>query len=227
MKPCTKCGMVKHDTLRRGLCASCYRLNRMRNLAYARWAPDLVPIDLTLLHIARLNAAGMENPQIRRLADIPVPTFNCLLKGRDGKPQLRVSRSTARRIKSVPIPANRAELLATATGREIVAAVGAQRRLRALVASSWPMVKLAAELRMRPDAFHHLIHHSERIYASRHHQVAALFDRLQFEQGPSESARRYGAARKWSLPFQWDEESIDEPDGHPVPGARRRERAAS
>ena len=62
---------------------------------------------------------------------------------------------------------------------------------------------------------------TQQVRAFRYHLVKALFDELQWTPGPSDAARRLGREKRWQLPFQWDEDQIDEPDGRPVPRARR------
>jgi hypothetical protein len=165
----------------------------------------------------------MDAQQIRRIAGVPTSTFNYLLSG---KPQ-EIACATAQKILAVPVPMSATALVASAQGREIVPAVGARRRLRALVTAGWTMQSLADELDIKLTVVCRLIHDSVRIRAYRHHEVAALFARLQLTTGPSDAARAYARARRWPLPFQWDEEFIDEPDGRPAPGSRRYQKAAS
>jgi hypothetical protein len=159
----------------------------------------------------------MQRLQIRRMSGLSKSTFDVFLSARPAM----VRKTTADAIKSVPIPRSTSEWIASAVGQELVPGIGARRRLRALVAAGHPPIVLARELDVHKQIMSVLLHRQGRIRAFRHHEVVALFGRLQLIPGPSDDARAYGKAQKWSLPFQWDEESIDEPDGRTVQGARR------
>jgi hypothetical protein len=220
---CTTCGKHSRYALKRRMCGTCYSGVRNRRIAYGRWESNRAAADPVRAHIDVLKAAGMDSQQIRRIAGVPTSTFNYQLSGSPSA----ISRTTAQKILAVPVPASTTALVASARGREIVPAVGARRRLRALVAAGWTMRSLADELDIKLTVVCRLIHDSVRIRAYRHHEVDALFARLQLTAGPSDTARAYARARRWPLPFQWDEESIDEPDGRPAPGSRRYQRTAS
>ncbi|KIA63039.1 hypothetical protein [Nocardia vulneris] len=220
MSRCTRCPVV--TDLKRGLCGTCYSALRNKELAYGRWESELVPAADTFAHIDALTDAAMGHLQIRRLSAVPAATFSRLLRERP--PQ--IGRLTAQRIAAVPVPQTVAALVASAQGHEVVPALGSTRRLRALVSAGWPMATMAYDLGMRRAGMDRLIHRSIRIRAYRHHEVVALFNRLQFEQGPSDDAAAYGLERMWPLPFEWDEDSIDEP-GTKAAWARRHPREAA
>ncbi|MFI5721131.1 hypothetical protein [Nocardia sp. NPDC051750] len=169
-----------------------------------------MPAEPARAHVLALVEAGVSLRRIPVLAGVPRSTIGTLLKGKKGRPPARyLSRSTADRLLGVPIPG---DPLIVAADHDHVPAIGAQRRLRALVAAGWTMAALSAELGMRARDFSVLIHHAERITAARHCAVSELFARLQLTPGPSDRARIYARRRCWALPMQWDEDTIDDPD---------------
>jgi hypothetical protein len=181
-------------------------------------------------HIDALTAAGMSRRQLAKLAGIDRSVLATLLHGKPGRPPAAwITSATAKKVMAVEIPA---DPLMVAADRDRVPAVGARRRLRALVSAGWPMSHLAIELGVTPSNFTPLIHGRGMITAARHRDVVALFDRLQLEPGPSARARNYGLKNRWPLPMQWDEESIDDPDAtaavkrRPAPRPGRYRRAA-
>ncbi|MET8648527.1 hypothetical protein [Nocardia aurea] len=223
MNLCQRCKKLKDGDIRRGMCMSCYTTFRDREVAYGRWEADRVPADESYAHAVALLDAGMRRLQILRLSDLPGSTFNRFMREKPAT----VSRSTADAIQSIQIPNRVTDWIAIAEGNDLVPAIGARRRMRAMVAAGHPPSALAHELNVHRPIVSALLHRGKRIRAYRHHQVVALFNRLQLIPGPSDDARAYGKAKKWSLPFQWDEDEIDEPDACTVQGARRypRERA--
>ncbi|MEU2013059.1 hypothetical protein [Nocardia sp. NPDC019302] len=219
------CSCGRWPIAKRGKCPSCYNASRNRLIAYGQWESNLVPAAPVRAHIAELQATGMSRGQIYRLADIPRTTFYALLYGRDGEqPTTHAVKTTADAVLSVRVPRSVAELIAVSMDRDPVPAIGARRRLQALVANGWRMSYLAEELDITRQAFHPLIHRKERVRLFRHRQIADLFARLQLDPGPSDEARAYAQKQKWPLPFQWDEEEIDELNARPVSGSRRRVR---
>lgn len=219
---CGKCGR-EHPLLRRGLCAACYGKNRERQTAYGRWNPDRVSTVLVRAHILALRNAGVSLRRIPGMAGVHRSTIGNILYGRPGRePAKYVSRATADAILAVPLPT---DPLTVAADNDRVPALGAQRRLRALVAAGWPMVDLAGRLGMNRENFGQLIHHRTHIAARRHRDVVALFDELQLVPGPSERSREYALRKKWALPLQWDEDSIDDPAAKRAPRRDRRKGA--
>ncbi|WP_280442678.1 hypothetical protein [Nocardia brasiliensis] len=105
-----------------------------------------------------------------------------------------------------------------------VSAIGAIRRSRALVAFGHPHEHLAQELGIAVSQMQALTSPATRgeslarqeIPAALHQRVAAVFDRLQMTPGPSDEARQHARKRAWALPFQWDEDAIDDPDAAPI-----------
>ncbi|MEU3011101.1 DNA-binding protein [Nocardia asteroides] len=204
---CEKCGN-EYRPLRRGLCKRCYAKRRDRDIAYGRWARQEVAAEPVREHVRALIAAGMSRRQICERAGLDRKRIAVLL--REENPPTFLWPATAEAFLSVPVPETAD---CAKADHDLVLAIGTQRRLRALVALGWPQRHLAAELGIGARNFTPLIHRAERVTVARHRAVAALFGRLQLEPGPSSRARLYARRRHWALPFQWDEEEIDRPDG--------------
>lgn len=216
---CSKCG--KQEQLRRSLCKACYATRRDRDIASGRWTRQHTDAEPARAHTLALLAAGMSRREICAAAGVGRSRLRVLL--RTENPPAYVWPATAAAFLSVPIPNHPADV---AADHDLVNAIGTQRRLRALVAFGWPQSHLAARLEMTPANFGTLIHHQDRVTAVRHRAVVALFDRLQMQPGPSSRASAYGLRRKWALPFQWDDDTIDQPDTGIVVRRRPRSRAA-
>jgi hypothetical protein len=224
---CSRCPRI--EQLRRGLCKLCYYHERNRGILYGRWEPGFVDAEPVRAHVRALQGAGVSLRRIPQLAGVPRSSLGTLLYGKPGRPPATfISRSVADRIRAVAIPA---DPYSVAADHMPVPSLGAQRRLRALVAAGWPMAHLAAELGMDDGNFGTMLHHRDQITAARHRAVVALFNRLQMTPGPSDRARSYGRSRRWPLPMQWDEDALDDPNAPTPASTLRREpyrsRAAS
>lgn len=125
----------------KGRCAACYERHRRRMKAYGQW-DRRADQAAAHAHVTALRAAGLSNGSIAAAARIAESTVRLL--GLPGQ-KAYVSVDTETRLLAVPIPATTLDLAGMAvTGREHVAALGAQRRLRALAALGWPPESLAA-----------------------------------------------------------------------------------
>ncbi len=214
------CGCGKTATPpRRGMCKACYEKRRIRQTAYGRWAPDRVDAGPVRAHVEELIAAGMSRRQICAAAGLDRKALVVIMRGKPSRePAAFVTRATADAFMAVLLPAVRYEAMAP---HALVPAIGAQRRLRALVSAGWTMTFLAGELGLAVKNFSTMLHHQEQVTARRHRQVCVLFARLQMQPGPSRRARDYGRKRRWPLPFQWDEGVLDDPAAAPSSKARR------
>lgn len=216
---CQHCPRVVDYPLRRGRCNSCYSRHRNKLIAYKRWQNRTTDASDAYIHILTLRGWQMSSMQIARLAGMPPTSLRKAMRaGAEGGV---ITHKTERRILSVPIPSSHAEVAATAEGAERLPVIGTRRRLQALVAAGWPMITLADRLGRQRSYLFDLIHVTSYIHACRHHEVAALFQELQMQPGPSNAARRYARERGWALPFQWDEDQIDDPHGRPAQKSRR------
>lgn len=97
--------------------------------------------------------------------------------------------------------------------------VGFIRRVRALQAIGHSSAKIAGLLGITERAMNsHLYKPAERIRASRHADMAALYDRLSMTVPAGRYAdqlRDQAAAKGWAPPLAWNEGEIDNPDAQP------------
>ncbi|WP_405137480.1 hypothetical protein [Nocardia sp. NBC_01388] len=136
------------------------------------------------------------------------------VRGHGGKNPQWVQKDTATAILAV----DAATALSRPAG-EWVPALGARRRLQALVTDGWPMGSLAEKLGTAPTTVSYLIRQRAMIPAALHQRVVELFDQLQTTPGPSAYARRYGRSQRWAPPTRWDEEDPDAPQAAVVQGS--------
>ncbi|MFC9897282.1 hypothetical protein ACFVMC_26635 [Nocardia sp. NPDC127579] len=216
--PMCSCGCGGSGNYSRGMCRTSYERFRRREIAYGRWQPR-VAADDARAHIERLRAAGMCAGQLAELAGVAETT---IVNAAQPNTQ-RVTAEVERAILAVPIPERVADVVAD---NALVPAIGAQRRIQALVTNGYPIAHLARELQIWPGSsvMSALTGRpntasggtGESIGAAKERAVKALFDRLQMVPGPSDRARAFGRRNGWPLPFEWDEDSIDDPAARPV-----------
>lgn len=132
-------------------------------------------------------------------------------------PQGRIPAADARRILDIPVPVPPADAATE------VPAVGAGRRLRALVALGHSPKSLGARLSMPAGVVRELLCDTPAaVHTDTARRVTALFDELQMQPGSCEASRRQAADRGWAAPLAWDEHSIDNPAAEPQRGPARR-----
>jgi DNA-binding CsgD family transcriptional regulator len=222
--PTCTCGCGKPGDEAHGLCNTAYQRWRRRQIAYGRWQAR-VPVDAARAHVKHLRDAGLSTPQIAELAGTNRGTIRNI-----GLPETSsITADVERAVLAVPVPDRPRDVVAD---NALVSIVGARRRIQALIAHGYPQAYLARELGV---ASNHAVMAAfverrlprtsvgRRITAGRDRRVKAMFDRLQMTPGPSQNARNYGRKRGWALPFEWDEESIDDPRGAPTRARYRRE----
>ncbi|WP_143859915.1 hypothetical protein [Nocardia cerradoensis] len=163
-----------------------------------------------------LQNAGLARKAIARRAGIaPQVLDNVMIGKRSRKPARTVTAKTAAALFAVTLDQ------ADPAGREFVSAIGSQRRIRALVAFGYTLTALAAELGLPRTALTPVLTRQTTVRVWRHDEIKALYERLELTPGPSEAARRMGRERRWPLPFQWDEDALDDPNA-PTPDSRLR-----
>ncbi|MBY8861121.1 hypothetical protein K7711_31915 [Nocardia sp. CA2R105] len=166
-------------------------------------------------HLDRLQAAGVPANQIAKLAGINHSVLSRLPNA------VHITRRTEAAILAVDVPE---DATAVVQDTALVPSVGAVRRIQALVASGYTQTELARELGIDPANMRPLTgrpagdgrHLGEEVTAGRHRQIAELFDRLQMTPGASERSRELGKKLGWALPFEWDEDQIDDPAAQPT-----------
>ncbi len=200
------------------MCNASYKRWRRRQIAYGRWQPR-VSVDAAREHVDALIRAGLRPAQVAELAGISKGTVLNIMQPTTG----RIHADIEHRVRAVAVPDRPGDVTAD---NALVPIVGARRRIQALVAYGYPQAHLARELDMSPQhtTMAALAGRPNRtagatgqsITAKRDREIKAVFDRLQLEPGPSDKAREYGRERGWPLPFEWDEDAIDNPDAQPA-----------
>lgn len=207
----------------RGMCRQTYDRTRRRQKAYGRWQNSTtVSAGPARDYLKRLDDAGINRFQAAKLANLGASTLS-----RIAKPEWEYIRPEVEAaILAIEIPERAADVVAP---NALVPILGARRRTQAMVADGWPIYHLADRLGIaaaghsmsgllgRPDSDGHV---GTRITAEYDRAVKTLFDELQMHPGPSDAARAYGRDRGWPLPLEWDEDTIDQPDGTPISSRR-------
>lgn len=223
VSPTCTCGCGGPGIEAQGLCSTAYKRNRRRQIAYGRWRAR-VPVDSAREHVRRLTDAGLRWAQIAVLAGVSRGTIrNITLPD-----TTNISADVESAVLAVPVPARPGDVVAP---HALVPIHGARRRIQALIAYGYPQMHLSRELGIAAGhaamcAFvgrHAGNHQGKYVSADMERAVKALFDRLQMIPGPSHQAREYGRKRGWALPFEWDEEALDDPRGTPTRARYRRE----
>lgn len=205
------------------MCGTHYEAWRTRQHLYGRFESKFVDAGPVREHVEMLRKAGLGKRRIANLANVKADTVAHLRNARKGRPQpsARVLREVADAILAIAIPSTPFE---TAAPNRLVDATGTIRRLQALVAIGHPQNQLAERLGLTPGNFGRTLH-TPQCTARRAREIAALFAELETVPGPSELARKRAARLGWPLPFQWDDDAIDDPDA--TPESVRRTRATA
>ena len=95
--------------------------------------------------------------------------------------------------------------------------LGAARRFRALVAWGHNTNHIANELQVRPYIVDNIIVEKQRITQELGENIARTFSRLEQQPGRCDFSKQLGKQKKWPIPFQWDEYSIDKLHAQTLP----------
>lgn len=206
-----------HCTDCRGAIAA-YARDHVRRRAMARWGaapPTYVDPAPVREHIETLRALGLGTREIARRAHVGRYTVERIIGVATGEhgPSTRIRPETATAILAV-----RADRLAD---RALIDATGSMRRLRALVALGWPQQQLADRIGWHIAALSYITRGRQRfVHQATADLIAALYDELSGQPGPSERVRALAAKRGWAPPLAWDDDEIDAPTARPR-GLRR------
>lgn len=168
-------------------------------------------------HLRILNSYGLGYERIAKLAGVRVWTVRTLLVGRSSAPQ-------GKRVLQVTVPQYEAErILALQPDHALLAdaalmpAVGAHRRVQALVSQGWSLAKIARELGIKPQSLSAMLNQAG-VRADTHRQVVSVYDSLwnvpppqatPSERGAVSRARGLAATRGWVSPLAWDDIDTD------------------
>ncbi|USC16212.1 helix-turn-helix domain-containing protein [Rhodococcus sp. 11-3] len=210
---CKTPGCSRGGQTRRGMCRACHERWRLRQHAYGRFQPLVVDAEPARRHITAMRDIGLTWRTISNLSGVDRKQVADLCRGAK-----MTSRDVADRILATRIP-TAAHEVAPDDGR--VPAIGTTRRIQALVANGWTQSYIAEQVgitvaNMVPLTFGR----QHMVQAAKARTVAALFERLQLEQGPSTRARNIGRKYGWALPLEWDDDAIDNPDATPIVSRR-------
>ncbi|NKS56299.1 hypothetical protein GS504_01550 [Rhodococcus hoagii] len=164
---------------------------------------------------------------IAAAADVSDSAVRALLVGKGAgiEPSKRLLRTVADKLLAVPVPPPGAVASHIRDGQQ-VDGTGTRRRLRALIAAGHSQSDLDARLGWPIGSVNRIVSGRTRaVTAGRHRETAALFTELQLIPGDSVRARARALRSRWPLPFQWDEETIDDPRARAIQ-CRSQRRAA-
>lgn len=193
-----------------------YERYRTRQKAYGRWEP-YVDAEPARAHVRALQAAGMGWRRIAAVAGLSTNVVSKLLYGcspRGMAPSKRIRPDTAAKLLAVTVDL---------ADHQTVDATGTRRRIHALVACGWSFAKLANKLGMTNTNLIALVDRPQVIVA-KHRAVAELYEQLWNEEPPNSThrdkisvnrARNMARREGWSLPMDWDEDTIDDPTATP------------
>jgi hypothetical protein len=206
---CAECGRDHEKFLRRGLCHACYERRRKRLHAAGRWESRYVDSEPVRRHVNALRDTGMGTRTMAELAGVNRTCLRVLLIGHTGRPPgKRILTENAKAILAVKIPDVPHRV---AKSRNLIDSIGTVRRMQALVAFGYPRAYLAQRLGLGPNALRWLAKPELiRVRAQTARRAEALFNTLQLTPGPSRQAREEGRRRGWLLPFEWDEDELDQ-----------------
>lgn len=192
--------------------------NRHRQKAYGRFDTGLVDATPARDHVLKLAEYGIGYKRVAQLAGYRSSTpVRTLIWGRqdpgprNGEIPKRIPREKAARILAVkPVVENLG-------ARKSVPALGAHRRVQALVARGWSMSKIAERIGMNISNFSTFMQR-EHIGAGNHRTIAALYDELWDVDPPKDEWRdkiaytrslRFAQERRWLPPLAWDDIDTD------------------
>jgi hypothetical protein len=193
-----------------------YTRRRARQIAYGRWQPwaDVAPVRE---HLQRLRRAGASYRAIARAADVSPRTVHRIYGSDPTRGRATPKRIHARHAQRL-LCITTDSLHRTAVRRE---AIGARRRLRALIAIGHPAVSLARRLNVPPSVVWGIMRGTtSTVSPAMHTAVCDLYDQLwdmppqartPAERRAVAAARTRAARQGWSTPMGLDDDKIDNP----------------
>ena len=183
--------------------------NKAWEVGYARERAQgrrrYVPATDTRAKLLELVDAHVPVRAIARASGLSDTAVAHIIEGRHEQ----VQRQTATRIASLKLN----DVYAQPRGN--VPSVGAERRVQALMALGWRKADLEAQ---GVPSGQLVTRSRDLISVGGWRQVQDVYDRLSMTPGPSKAARDRAAARGYSPPLAWDDETIDDPRATPERG---------
>lgn len=178
----------------------------------ARGIMRIVPKDDVVAHIEWLISKGFNCTAIATAAGVDRGT---VLDALSGKNRMITTR-TKKKIMAV-LPEH---IYARSDERGYVPAVGALRRVQALVTMGWRFQDLQARLGFPVEKIKDNTAHISRAH---HEAIVRLYDELWDARGPGkEGGITRALNRGWHRPQAWDDDTIDDPNAKPFGTVKRR-----
>lgn len=211
-KTCARCHRDFIKPSRRGMCPACYMAWHTRRHGYGTFESVYVDAEPARQHVAQLRAAGLGLRRIAEVSGCGRERLRCLTIGRSDRgtgPSRQILASHSERLLAIPLP--EAPHIGPSDGAR-VPALGTVRRMRSLVAAGHSRASLCARIGVQPSNGTRLFCDPHgRTTAATAARCAALFDELQLVPGTCRRAINEGRRKRWPLPLDWDEDSIDDP----------------
>ena len=164
-------------------------------------------------HIEGLLARGMSKRSIATAAGVSPTTVVRLVDGHYGLVQRRV----ARKILTVRGPETVLDRT-DPSAETFVPALGARRRIRALLAMGWTHEAMLVHSGVRTAVTLNQV--GQWITGAKHRRVDAMYEALAMTPGPSEVTRARASRLGYAPPLAWD--NIDDPAEQPATGTLER-----
>jgi hypothetical protein len=170
--------------------------------------PRMVPSGPTADHIRSLVESGASQAGVARAAGLSPEVVSRLLH----RPRESVRVGTERCVLAVTMDA----VLRRPDRAGFVPAIGARRRIRALLALGWTHAHITERMTGTGQISHVALHQrGQWISRATHDAIVAAYEELGMTPGPSDLSRRRARARGYAPPLAWDEDGIDDPQAVP------------
>lgn len=198
-------------------CAPC----RAANARYAKLAKYRADKGITVLvdaapvkaHLEQLRAAGIGKRTIAARSGVALTVISRLIGIDTSRPARRVHPDTARKLLAVTVDDH-------ADG-SFTDALGARRRLQALVALGWTQTEIATRIGWTTANLNRItLGHVAQVTRATHTLIDELYEQLSMRPGPSTRAQGVARRRGWVPPLAWDD--IDDPLEQPAVDLVRR-----
>lgn len=194
-------------------CDACTTANRAYRKKLELHGTDLVDSEPVRQYVKLLRAAGVGRRTIARQAGVAQTVIDRLVGINRSRPEFRMRAETVAKILAV-----------TADTSSYMPALGAVRRLQALVAIGWTQTALAHEIGWTLANLNNLTRKPGGIIRrATHDRIVAIYERLEDTPGSSTRAKNIARNKGWLPPAAWDDIDHDPTptDVLPTPPRRR------